>query len=239
MTTPLKLTANVRRDLKLLFIAKHALGDGSLDSADGNHSPYHHEMRTILEGLFDKLQVANSYETLFTDPGVDFVWPMLNRGGFFNSEMLCPLLCERLGVPYLGANPIQDPLVARYAEYVKAAEALVFVYPTWWSGLPAAMKGWMDRVLVQGVAFGFNDKNRIVPQLGHVRRIAGVTTYGSSRLVTALGADGGRRTLARALRISAGWRTRTTWLGLHRMDTATDEDRRQFLDRVRREFETW
>ena len=28
------------------------------------------------------------------------------RGGFFNSEMLCPLLCERLGVPYLGANPI-------------------------------------------------------------------------------------------------------------------------------------
>ena len=49
---------------------------------DGNHSPYHYEMKTILSGLFDKLSVANAYDALFTDPGVDFVWPMLNRGGF-------------------------------------------------------------------------------------------------------------------------------------------------------------
>lgn len=106
MTNPTRLTAATRKDLRILFIAKHALGDGSLDSADGNHSPYHYELKSILTGLFDNLTVANSYDALFTDPGVDFVWPMLNRGGFFNSEMLCPLLCERLGLPYLGANPI-------------------------------------------------------------------------------------------------------------------------------------
>jgi D-alanine-D-alanine ligase len=106
MVSPLRLSDNAKRNLKLLFIAKHALGAGGLDAIDGNHSPYHHEMRTILEGLFDKLQVATSFDVLFTDPGVDFVFPLLNRGGFFNSEMLCPLLCNRLGVPYLGANPI-------------------------------------------------------------------------------------------------------------------------------------
>ncbi|MFN3747600.1 MAG: phosphoribosylglycinamide synthetase [Sphingorhabdus sp.] len=106
MTEPTRLTDEARKNLRILFIAKHALGDGSLHGTDGNHSPYHYEMKTILAGLFEKLSVANNYESLFTDPGVDFVWPMLNRGGFFNSEMLCPLLCERLGVPYLGANPI-------------------------------------------------------------------------------------------------------------------------------------
>ena len=106
MANPTRLTADARKDLRILFIAKHALGDGSLDSADGNHSPYHYELKSILTGLFDNLTVANSYDALFTDPGVDFVWPMLNRGGFFNSEMLCPLLCERLRLPYLGANPI-------------------------------------------------------------------------------------------------------------------------------------
>jgi D-alanine-D-alanine ligase len=37
---------------------------------------------------------------------VDFVFPLLNRGGFLNSEMLLPLLCQRLGIPYLGASPI-------------------------------------------------------------------------------------------------------------------------------------
>ena len=106
MTAPLKLTPQARRDLKFLFIAKHALSGGSLDRSDGNHSPYHHEMRVILEGLFEKLSVATSFDVLFADPGADFVFPLLNRGGFFNSEMLCPILCNRLGLPFLGANPI-------------------------------------------------------------------------------------------------------------------------------------
>jgi putative NADPH-quinone reductase len=32
-------------------------------------------------------------------------------------------------------------------------DTLIFVYPTWWYGLPAMLKGWLDRVLVPGVAF--------------------------------------------------------------------------------------
>ena len=43
---------------------------------------------------------------LFERPDVDFVFPLLNRAGFFNSEMLCPLLCNRVGLPYVGASPI-------------------------------------------------------------------------------------------------------------------------------------
>jgi D-alanine-D-alanine ligase len=103
---PLKISEIAKRDLKLLFVAKHALSTGGLDQTDGNHAVYHHETRTILEGLFDQLKVANSFDILFTDPDADFVFPLLNRGGFFNSEMLCPLLCNRLGIPFLGANPI-------------------------------------------------------------------------------------------------------------------------------------
>ena len=104
--SPLRISEAAKRDLKLLFIAKHAMSSGDLDGQDGNHAPYHHETRVILEGLFDQLQVANTYDVLMSDPDVDFVFPLLNRGGFFNSEMLCPLLCNRLGIPFLGANPI-------------------------------------------------------------------------------------------------------------------------------------
>ena len=35
---------------------------------------------------------------------------------------------------------------------VRWADALVFVYPTWWMGLPAILKGWLERVFVPGVA---------------------------------------------------------------------------------------
>lgn len=104
---PTRIPDAARRRLTTLFIAKHALGDGSLHPEDGNHAIYHHEVRTILEGLGMGLKVANSYDVLFARPeGVDFVFPLLNRGGFLNSEMLLPLLCTRLGLPYVGASPI-------------------------------------------------------------------------------------------------------------------------------------
>jgi NAD(P)H dehydrogenase (quinone) len=39
-------------------------------------------------------------------------------------------------------------------------DTLIFVYPTWWYGLPAMIKGWLDRVLVPGVAFLMPDAHR-------------------------------------------------------------------------------
>jgi D-alanine-D-alanine ligase len=63
-------------------------------------------MRETLEGIGVELLIADSYAALFDRPAADFVFPLLNRGGFFNSEMLLPLLCNRHGLPYLGASPI-------------------------------------------------------------------------------------------------------------------------------------
>lgn len=42
------------------------------------------------------------------------------------------------------------------AEHTKLAraDAVVFQFPLWWFGPPATLKGWFDRVLVQGFAFG-------------------------------------------------------------------------------------
>ena len=102
---PTRLSHPVR-DQRLLFIAKHALWTGALHPEDGNHALYHREIREILEGLGLPLLIADSYDVLFDRPDADFVFPLLNRGGFFNSEMLLPLLCNRMGLPYVGASPI-------------------------------------------------------------------------------------------------------------------------------------
>ncbi|GAA3936910.1 NAD(P)H-dependent oxidoreductase [Actinomadura viridis] len=37
------------------------------------------------------------------------------------------------------------------------ADALVLQFPLWWFGMPAILKGWFDRVFVQGFAFGLKD----------------------------------------------------------------------------------
>ena len=60
---------------------------------------------------------------------------------------------------YHGDEPIIDPLVAEHAALVLRADALVFVYPTWWSGLPAILKGWLERVMVPGVGFRFDERS--------------------------------------------------------------------------------
>lgn len=98
--------AYAKERLRILFIAKHVFWEGGLHPEDGNHAPYHREIRRALEAIGLSLSVADGYEALFADPGADFVFPLLNRGGFLNSEMLLPLLCTRLGLPFLGASPI-------------------------------------------------------------------------------------------------------------------------------------
>lgn len=120
----------------------------------------------------------------------------------------------------------------RYVDLVRHAEVLVFVYPTWWSGVPAQLKGWFDRVLVPGVAFSFNANGKVRPALEHTRRIFVFSTYGSPKLYVKLVNDNGRRLLCRALRIATQKRARTTHLGLYAMDKATDVQRSNFLSKI-------
>lgn len=133
---------------------------------------------------------------------------------------------------YHGEQPLIDPMAAAHAELVQRAEVLVFVYPTWWSGPPAMLRGWLERVLVPGVAFRFDESGKVRPALTNVRRIVGISTYGSPWTYVKVMQDGGRRMLTRALRLNCGFSTPTTWLGLYSIDTQGDAERRAFLDRV-------
>ena len=104
--SPRTIPEEAKQRLRILFMAKHAKWSGGLHQEDGNHALYHVETREILQGLGLNLTLADSYEYLFERPAVDFVFPLLNRGGFLNSEMMAPLLCTRAGIPFLGASPI-------------------------------------------------------------------------------------------------------------------------------------
>ncbi len=40
-------------------------------------------------------------------------------------------------------------------EFVKKADLLLFIFPLWWSSCPAIMKGYIERVLMQGFAYDY------------------------------------------------------------------------------------
>ena len=124
-----------------------------------------------------------------------------------------------------------DPVVASHIASLTQAEALVFTFPTFWSGLPAVLKGWIDRTMLPGVGFSVTPKGRLRGELRQVRHVIGVTTYGSPRGYRWIVGDGGRRTM-RAIRANCGLRCRMRWLSLDTLDGRPDSDRREFLEQV-------
>jgi len=131
--------------------------------------------------------------------------------------------------------PGTDPSISSYADDLQWCDTLVLVYPTWWSGQPAMLKGWMDRVWVNGVAWTLPEgANRLRPELRNVRRLVAVTTHGSSKFVNMVEGETGKRTMTRSLRTMCHPLARTTWLAMYGIDNASEARRQAFLDRVER-----
>jgi NAD(P)H dehydrogenase (quinone) len=121
---------------------------------------------------------------------------------------------------------------------LRAADALLLVYPTWWYGMPAMLKGWFDRVWVPGVTFTLG-RGAIEPALTNIKRIGVVTTYGSPLwLLWYLGWPD-RRVLGSGIRRLCAKGCALDWLYLTRMDQRDDADRRAFLARVEQRLARW
>ena len=125
--------------------------------------------------------------------------------------------------------------IRTHAERLRWADALIFVYPTWWFGLPAMLKGWLERVFVPGFAFQMPGTDHGArPNLTHIRRLGAFTTCGASRLETVLIGQPGKRTVLRGVRSVCHPLTRVAYVAMYKMDTATDAARRRHLDNVSR-----
>jgi putative NADPH-quinone reductase len=135
---------------------------------------------------------------------------------------------ERRGYHEVPANraPVED-----YVRRLEQAEALVLSFPTWCFGLPAILKGWMDRVLLPGVSFRL-EAGVARPNLLHIRRIAGISTYGRPRWTAMLVGDPPRKAVTRYLRIITAGRARIDYHPLYDMNRASDQRRAAFLARV-------
>lgn len=143
---------------------------------------------------------------------------------------------ERLDYHTPGVNEIP---VREHLDHLFWCTGLIFVYPTWWYGQPAMLKGWIDRVWVPHATFTLPTENiDWTPHLTHIRLMGVVTTLGSPWWWWTVGMGApGRKVILRSLRLACHRRCRTFWLGLHRMDSTTAEQRSAFAEKVRRRIE--
>lgn len=120
-----------------------------------------------------------------------------------------------------------------YVERLRAAEALVFQFPTWTFGPPAMLKGFFDRLLMPGVAFDISDPKRVRPSLTNVKRLAGIVTYGRPFHMVWWMANPSKKLVTRYLRWLTGG-ARVEFQALYHMNIASDGERERFKRRVRR-----
>jgi len=48
-----------------------------------------------------------------------------------------------------------------YRETILWADHLIFVFPIWWSGMPAILKGFIDRVFAKGFAYEYDSNSKM------------------------------------------------------------------------------
>jgi NAD(P)H dehydrogenase (quinone) len=122
-------------------------------------------------------------------------------------------------------------------ERLLRCQGLVLVFPTWWYGMPAILKGYIDRVWVPGVAFEVvNGRTR--PLLHNIIRFSVVTTYGSPWWLNKLMGDPNRRVLTRGIRHLFARNVHTVWLAKYGMDFIGHASGARFLNTVERRMRT-
>lgn len=154
------------------------------------------------------------------------------------AEGFQPILTEAEWQGYLDC-PANCAPVARDVDDIRWCDTLIFVYPTWWYGLPAMLKGWLDRALLPDVAFLMPDgvNKTIRPGMTHITRLGVFTTCGASRWLTWLVGAPGKRTILRGLRIICANGVRTAFAAHYLMDSSTDASRKAHLVRVGRSMD--
>lgn len=74
----------------------------------------------------------------------------------------------------LAAEP--DPLLRAHREALVRADHLIVAHPNWWGMPPAIMAGWVDRVMVPGVAYRLESAEGLPTTLLHLHSLLVLNT---------------------------------------------------------------
>ncbi|MGH1492583.1 MAG: NAD(P)H-dependent oxidoreductase [Acidimicrobiales bacterium] len=134
-------------------------------------------------------------------------------------------------------SPDDRPELTEHFEALQWATHLVLIYPTWFSGQPARLKGWFDRVWMNEVAFVLPEgANRIKGRLSNIRSIRVVTSHGSTRRVNAIQGNSGRIRVNRTLRVLCHPLCRTKWTAIYNIDNKSPAEIENWLAKLEADF---
>jgi len=125
-----------------------------------------------------------------------------------------------------------DELIIRYQKEIIKADKMIFVFPIWWGGMPAILKGFFDKVFLKG--FCYEVKNgRVVGLLDHIKKTYVLTTSGRNNdtLINKWGDPIGTTLIQSTFKVVA--LNNYEWINFDSISKSTEEERMNHLERVK------
>lgn len=101
---------------------------------------------------------AHPYEKSFNSHVLEKIKGILNKKNQsfsvidLNEDGFNPVM-TKADLRLFSRGEYADPLALDYSNRLKAADEVIFIFPIWWYGLPAILKGFLDKVLLKGHAY--------------------------------------------------------------------------------------
>jgi len=132
--------------------------------------------------------------------------------------------------------PSPDPLTADYQRRLLAADHLVLAFPIWWEAMPAATKGFVDKVIAKGVAYQPGTGLRPMINATKLTGVTLITVMSTpSLLYRAMFGSAISKILLRGTFRKIGV-PNLTWLSHAGVDKKTTAQRQHMLDTVQARF---
>lgn len=124
------------------------------------------------------------------------------------------------------------PDIHEEQEHISWADVIITIYPVWWTGLPAMLKGYFDRVLTHGFAYAYGENGP--EQLLKGKRGVFFTTQGNPREVYTASHmfDAMKKTTDEGIYAFTGIET-IDHIFFTSVPSVDDEKRREYLDEVK------
>lgn len=130
-----------------------------------------------------------------------------------------------------------DPQVLNYQKRIEQAQHLVFIFPIWWDIMPAATKGFIDRVLSPGFAYDHHPRGfGLVPLLDNLKSITVITTMNKPKWMYSLILGNLiRKVMIRSVFKSMGYKN-IHWISFNSVKRVSHETRVRWLQRLENHF---
>lgn len=123
-----------------------------------------------------------------------------------------------------------DPRVQSYSKVLAATKRIALVFPIWWYDMPAILRGFFDKVMLEGKAF-HGDAEGMHPLLQVESSIVITTSFCTTAQMVEQFGDPVQGTIMRATFPAIGFGN-PQWHNLGSIDATTQQEREAFLETV-------